>query len=291
MVLANYMESPNQLGYTTWAEINCSDTVKRGRELDRKRKEYNKTYNNVKVKLDNLKASGVSQQGYELLTKEFDNLLTEKQTLENTLKVETTLTKAVTKSPELYYQEFLDNGGKLSGFWGNVWGGIKRTVGGISKVVTLGESCNGTTKREFERDQKDHNDALKRLKLIEGELKALQNTEAKTKDYTQSKIPVVKKSIEILKKAIEEQKQKRNAVMLSYQAKKRAEELALREKAEKEKALAEQQSKAKQLATKEAKTTQTAGLSLEGNNNKILIGLAVVGISAYMILSKNKDKK
>ncbi len=274
MMLADYMGCPKGLGYTQWAELNCSTTVRRGRELDRKRKVYDRTYNNVSAKLESLKKSGVNQQRFENLSVEFDRLLTEKQTLENTLKVETTLTKAVIKSPELYYQEYKDNGGKLG------WGWFKKFVGSVASVVTAGNSCNGA-EDEFKEDQRNHNNSLKRLKLKEGEYKALQEIEKKITNYSQAKIPVINKTIAKLKQDIAEQKQKRNAVMVSYENKKRAEELALRQKAE-------QEAKNKQLATTKM-SPKTAGVDL--GNNKVLLGVAVVGVCAFMYLNKKDSKK
>ncbi len=265
MVLGDYIqETPQQLGYTKFEEYSCSSTVERGRALDRKRKNYNVMSAQLIKEKEQLKKNGHTQQSYENLEAGFQKSLLEKTKLETLLQTETTLTKAMKKSPELYYQQYVANGGQLGSWFSRTF---KKVTGSISNSLTFGHSCGGA-EREFKRDQRAYDTARKRYTDLLKEKEVLADIDKKSKAFILEKRDPLNKEIENLKKQIAEQKEQRKAIMVTYEAKKRAEELALKQEAERKK--------------KEALTG--------GKNKKYLIGGALL-LGTVLLLNSGKSKK
>ncbi len=277
--MGNILEYNNGLGYTGWAEINCSEMVKRGRAAVRKANDYNKRRYNLQKRFDAMQAKGNPQKDLELMEDKYRNLTVKKLEYTGTLQREKTLTAAWKRSPELYYQEYIATKGMG-------WGWLKRMVGGVSKVVTGGASCNGRTKSELNSDLAKASRAESEYRALESKINTLKNVEQKSKDYLTKNLQPLMKEVKQLETAIANERKTRQQIMVTYEAKKRAKALALEEQARQEKLKRAKLTKA-QATAKEA--TKEAVKKAEDNKGLIIAGIAAAGL--IMAMKKKRAAK
>lgn len=268
--------SQHALGYTAFEEGHCRRIVEAGRADYQAGIDANNRAELLEKEYKAL-ANGQEQQAIDELQKQYNQLLTNEQELKNKLEREQTLLDRWQRNEDLNYKTYIETGKGLSGFFGDIWDGIKDTAGAIVSASTFGQSCK-SAERERNDDANFRSQAEHRIGEAQKELNKQKAILEENQNQIRSALAKKKVAIEKLQLDIDRVETQKKSILDKYAIRAQNEKLALQQEAERRKIAQEEADKANKKAQ-------------NNKNTKTFLLLAGFATVAFFILNKPKTTK